>query len=1034
MNNPQNIRNPYIIGTPIDEPDKFFGRENVFNFVRDNLEQNVQIILLYGQRRIGKSSVLQQIPANIGDDEFVFVHVDCQYQTQTSISEFMLSIATTILETLELENKQIILPSIEDLKTDIEVHFRVFLTRIYPKINYKKLVLLLDEFDVLSEANSQIGNITFFKKINLLLQRDQRLFLIPVVGRNINELTDILLFLKGSPNQEISFLSDDNAKIMIEKPAEGIIRYNQDAIQAILQLSAGHPYFTQLICYSLFHQARENNRWDINQRDVESVVNSAISEGEAGFIWFWEGLPFEQQIIFSAVAESQKTDVQENPVNLLNNNGIILTLSLDEAAQELIKYSFLDTTGSQVNIELVRRWLVQKHPLKEEIKKLENINQEEVKQLLSVADNLCKQNKGNPFEIYKQALELNPNNFTTVISLGQEYLKRENFDEAFESFKRAYQFYSITKRQEIVLEPLMSLAEKYHEAEKFSKALDVYKLAYKIDPKISKEDFLLAREDYGHHLILERKWNQAKEQYQKVLEIDPNQKYSQQKLEEIEVLKTKTTLKTENNNYQPNNTSNLNWLNRKYTVFVGLVVMILVGGFVGVNRFFQPCPAGQQKNLGFFCIADSGRISRGDRTLFPDIKNPNRDLGIQAFKKGDYQQATKLFQNAVNENRNDPEVLIYYNNALALKQGSPITLAVVVPANNERKNAPQEMLRGVAQAQNQFNAKGGEKGRLLEIVIANDDNKTETAKQVAEELVKDKSILGVIGHNSSNVTQAALPEYEQAQLAVISPTSTSILLNSEVFFRTVYYDANAGVKLAKYAFNKLKLNKVVIFGNPNSNYSNSLREVFTNQFEKLGGELVRKPLINLNTSKFDANKEVDESVNRFNAEAVILFPSSQDTTNAVEIIKAVAEKNEALKNNSQNQQVQKLRMLGGDTLYSHKIIKQGDDTINDLIIVVPWFREDRAVQEFAQKSKEQWGGDISWRTATSYDATQAFIKSISLSSNPSRENVLSNLKKIQLSPNETSGYKLQFTEEREREGESILIKFQDGKFTIIPDN
>jgi branched-chain amino acid transport system substrate-binding protein len=100
----------------------------------------------------------------------------------------------------------------------------------------------------------------------------------------------------------------------------------------------------------------------------------------------------------------------------------------------------------------------------------------------------------------------------------------------------------------------------------------------------------------------------------------------------------------------------------------------------------------------------------------------------------------------------------------------------------DTKNAKaQEILRGVAQAQDQFNKSF--KGRLLEIVIANDSNNPEQAKQVAQEIVKDLSILGVIGHNSNDTNQAAIPEYEKVGLAVISPSETGILPKKPVFFK-----------------------------------------------------------------------------------------------------------------------------------------------------------------------------------------------------------------------------------------------------------
>ncbi|MEH1825313.1 MAG: ABC transporter substrate-binding protein [Nostoc sp.] len=100
-----------------------------------------------------------------------------------------------------------------------------------------------------------------------------------------------------------------------------------------------------------------------------------------------------------------------------------------------------------------------------------------------------------------------------------------------------------------------------------------------------------------------------------------------------------------------------------------------------------------------------------------------------------------------------------------------------------------EILRGVAQAQNNFNANGGLNGRLLEIVIVNDANKAEQAQQVAAELLKmkNKSILGVIGDSSNDTLKEALTTYQKAGIAIISPTSMDNLLQtqeSKVLFRT----------------------------------------------------------------------------------------------------------------------------------------------------------------------------------------------------------------------------------------------------------
>ncbi|MBD2487472.1 ABC transporter substrate-binding protein [Aulosira sp. FACHB-615] len=1043
------IANPYIIGIPIEEPEKFFGRKDLFAVIQDNLRQNVQLISLYGQRRIGKSSVLKQIPKNIDRDsqEFIFVNFDCQDATNCSIHELIHKIARAIVEKLKKDKEQIDIPSEEKLKKDIKIFQNQFLFPVYRLLNNAKLILLLDEFDVLIEDETAYKEVISW--IQSLLKHDKQLFIIVVVGRHIDKLDTLdtlLSFLKKAPNQEIGFLDKDSTEKQITKPAEGILKYEPEAISAIFQLSAGHPYFTQVICRTLFNVARERDKWTITRTDIESIVNRVFQDDDAhaGLAGFWEGRMLPEQVILSVVAEAQKRAIEnhenilEEPLNLLRSYGVI-TETLTDVPNQLAKYGFLYNAPHRIKIELVYRWLVKNHSLKDEIKELEKIEQDNVNKLLSVADDLRQRGDFQTLQIYEQALALNPNNFTTVKSLAKEYLKVENFDKAFELLMRAYQFYSISNMQEMVLQPLLSLAEEYLKGQNFDKALEIYTLCYKIAPEISKDGLLNVREEYGHYLIIQEKLDQAQEQFQQVLAIAPQRVHSQKKLKEVSVFKNRilpipeSISASESNdsvNVADNNVTPM-VPNRRSRISGNIVFRSLLAiatipilGFGGY-QFFRTCPAGQQKNLGFFCIADTSRISRGDRTFF-NITNIFRDQGIAAFKQGNYQQAVELFDKAVAANRSDPEVLIYSNNARALQQGSPLTLAVAVPADNRTGNA-QEMLRGVAQAQNQFNRNRGLSGRLLEIVIANDSNDPEKAKQVAQELIKDQSILAVIGHNSSEVTQAVLPEYGQAKLAVISPTSTSIFLQNPVFFRAVVSDEAAGKKLAEYTYKNLKLKKVVIFANPKNPYSDGLREVFTKHFERLGGEVVRPPMIDLTLNTFDAEKEVPSSLSKYGAEAAMLFPNVTYTEIGINIAKV----NELLKNNPSNTQKRALKLLGGDSLYSDEMLRRGGKAFEGIILSVPWFRGTQKAELFAQQAQQQWGGEISWRTATSYDATKALIKS--LSSNASRNTVLENLQNVTLSSNETSGDGLRFTPERERQGEPILVQVKDEKFNNLPE-
>jgi ABC-type branched-subunit amino acid transport system substrate-binding protein len=1069
MINPQQQRNPYIIGSVIDKLDQFFGRQSLFEFIKDTLQQNDPLILLYGQRRIGKSSVLKQIPQKISysEDQFIFIDFDIQVfvgdNQKHPMNQILHYLAKRIGEEIEnsLTTIPITIPTAEDIEDDPTIFNEDFLTQIYNILGERKLVLLLDEFDVLSEANNE-GNVEFFRLINKWFSKwPERLFIIPVVGRHLKELPHLLSWLGGSPYKapykEISFLDKDSAEMLITRPAKGVVTYQQNAIEEIFSLSAGHPYFTQLICYELFNLARERQIWTINAEDVKTIIDKAIQTGAGGLAWFWDGLYPQAKVVFSAAAEAQHREEQDdrvsyNPKLLLEEYGI-LTDSLTQVIKEMAEYGFLNES-KRVKIELVRRWLLQKHQLKDEISNLAEVNQQDIENLCSVAQNQPQ----IALQLYEEALGINPNNFQTVTSLAKEYLKVEKFDQAFELYSRAYKFYSINDQQEMILQPIFNLVTKYSQANNLDKVLELYAQAYKIAPEESKDGFIETLEQYAHNLTINEDFARARQQYERVLRIDPNRQLSQDKLAEIAAFESKlkgvenlssqpqiianqtTVLKgVENLNSQPQIIGNkttvkpnpFRQIMKIPVTFVALTTVVSVFGFGIYQQLSRTCPPGENRELGVLgvsCVVDNSKISRGERTLFPNKNNPSRDQGIAAFKNGNYQAAAKLFQQSIEAKQKDPELVIYYNNARARQQGSPFILAVVVPIGTNPNDA-QEILRGVAQAQNQFNNKGLN-NRFLEIVIANDDNK-ESAQQVAQQLAKDNSILGVIGHNSSDATQKALPEYEKAGLAIISPTATSILLKSSVFFRAVHSDQVTGTKLAEYTYNNLQLKRAVIFANPNSPYSNSIREVFINRFEKLGGEVVRKPLINLTDPNFDARIEISATVyskDKF-AQAAILFPDTQSADIGIKIATEITRRNAKLKDAPQSGRVKDLKMLGGGSLYGDDTLKNGGKNVEGLIVAIPWFRESSPAKAFAERSEQEWGGGISWRTASSFDATQAFIKA--LSNNATRTNLLEKLPSINLDRNETSGYQLKFTEEREREGQSILVQVKDGKFVPI---
>jgi len=196
-------------------------------------------------------------------------------------------------------------------------------------------------------------------------------------------------------------------------------------------------------------------------------------------------------------------------------------------------------------------------------------------------------------------------------------------------------------------------------------------------------------------------------------------------------------------------------------------------------------------------------ISFGEKSLTTEDASPAKRAGIEAIAAKNYNAAISNLETDLKANRNDPEALIFLNNARITGQRS-YTIAVSVPLGRD-PNGSLEILRGVAQAQTEINQAGKINGVPLKVAIANDNNNPEVAKQIAATLVKNPEVLGVVGPFSSDVTLAAGTVYQSGQLVAISPTSADVKLAgfSPYLIRTVCSDYVAARSLANYMETKL---------------------------------------------------------------------------------------------------------------------------------------------------------------------------------------------------------------------------------------
>lgn len=476
--------NPYIAGNPVGGGEAFIGRADVLReVVRVLRNPHQNAIVLYGQRRIGKTSILQHLTAWLPHEgPYHPVLFDLQDKATWPLGRVLQELAQTIAHALDHPNP--------DLGTDPETAFRdEWLPAILDSLpNSASLVLLLDEFDVLADPKSEQAAVAFFPYLRGLIASDpQRLDFVFVIGRNVADLANIALSLfKSIPHQRVSLLNqEDTVKLVRLAETNHSLRWSDDATERVWQLTNGHPFLTQQLCYLVWEQAYDDEPEDtplVTPNEVEAVIPNVLEASRNALEWLWNGLPPAERVVASALAEAGLGPIsQESLERLLRDSGVVVIIrELQDAPQLLQEWDLIEPAdgGYRFRVELLRCWIAERKPLSRV--------QEELDRIQPLAEGYFQTGKGHyqlgeleeAIPQLRQAIRLNPNHLRANELLADILLTQDQVTEARQLLESLYQYYPAAARPRLV-QVLLLQARK---AEDEDEQLALYERVLQLEP------------------------------------------------------------------------------------------------------------------------------------------------------------------------------------------------------------------------------------------------------------------------------------------------------------------------------------------------------------------------------------------------------------------------------------------------------------------------------------------------------------------------------------------------------------------------
>lgn len=397
----EEIENPYAVYAEsgvVEDPAMFYGRDeliqNIANTIKKSHPQSKSVII-FGQKRAGKSSILFHLKNLLREDKNILIidlgnigsildehsQIPLLYQILWSI---LRKLQDSIEDRIACGYTPLNLPFLSD--REFYTHpsplsfFKDFFDKYkrqllqYDDWHNSRIVLMIDEFSYIYNfiVSGKIPE-SFMKNWKALLQENY--FSAVLAGQDV-----MPRFKQQFPNEfgttqdeRVTYLNPDDAKRLIDEPIRiggrhGESRYREKAIQRILDLTAGSPYYIQIICNRLVEYMNRKHARLITEADIEQVKNELIKGVNSLDKSKFDNLVNSGDTSRDAIADEDALKVlKEIAINSKTgpcHRGNICcetNLSIDYILDDLVKRDVIERERGhyyQIRVGLFREWII----------------------------------------------------------------------------------------------------------------------------------------------------------------------------------------------------------------------------------------------------------------------------------------------------------------------------------------------------------------------------------------------------------------------------------------------------------------------------------------------------------------------------------------------------------------------------------------------------------------------------------------------------------------------------------------------------
>ncbi len=397
------VINPFVVGNPVGGT-LFVGRSGIFSRLQEvwgkDTKRNVNSVVLFGHRRMGKTSILQNLSQAMDKGTLVVEFTMQRVGRVNNTGELLSYLALAIFDKLEDAGISTLTePDLLQYEANGYQAFNRFLRDVSQIVNQssrptkqsfwarifansrpestpiQRIILTIDEFELIEEAIAD-GRVDaeFLDFLRGVIHSEPWLILALAGLHTLEEMTANYwnpLFASVTPIR-VSFFSRAATGNLLSYPDDKFpLEFTNAAVDRIYELAQGQPYLTQLIAYSMvsdynFTVAERGQMRAIRftSEDVDEVITdrSFYDQGSYYFNGVWGQAkhtgPTGQTAVMLELARSDIPVAETKLRSTLNLDPSVFIDSLQTLQQhDVIRRESNDSFD--FTVPLMRRWIRQ---------------------------------------------------------------------------------------------------------------------------------------------------------------------------------------------------------------------------------------------------------------------------------------------------------------------------------------------------------------------------------------------------------------------------------------------------------------------------------------------------------------------------------------------------------------------------------------------------------------------------------------------------------------------------------------------------